>query len=1086
MALVDKARIVAGAACLLFVTLFVCPKRVFCVEPGVASSVDVYWKSTHSIAAPGVTSVIVLDEEIAHAELGNEVITFAGLSRGQTVALAYVNGAPVSIVVNVIEHPMKVIPPSLLRRESELAHGTIGSDFQISNSGGNNNYALFDSFSWSQRVGDTSFDTTSQFETNNQFGGHTVNLRTGNIAYRTPGFALSLVDFSQSLTGETGEDRINQFSAPGGAGLRGASLSLYRGKNEFSVFGGTTIPYYFLALNATRDVAAFTFHRKLNERVSFFSGTSYLNIPVNVVNTLQRRDYVMQNAGGSLRLTKNLLLGAQGGISNDGKMARGDISYNNFRFSGYASSIFASQTFPLSQIQSLFSGTSNTRAGYSYRLSSRLTQGLYYDHTEVTPGLVYRYQGSSDYLSPNVGVRISRGEAVNFGYTYSRNSGGFTSTTATGNRYDVSLSSQITQRIANNAQATIGSIQDPLQITSEDRFTVRDSISLPIKSQTLLLGVEHDRVNPSLISKLNQELSLLSPALQAQFQANPSAFIDSSNFPPEVKALLAAQQPIGTTVSAAANLAIGSKLHLNPTVSFTYGTNGSQQNNWTQSVGYSLNYQFRPTLQFRSSLSNVYLFDNRQANLVRTTIFTFGFLKTFTAAPGAMLLHRERVIEGRVFRDMNINGAYNVGEPGLAGVEVRLEDGQAAITDAQGRFKFPSVSADQHEVSLALTQFHQPVRMTTRSEVEADLIQQRIAAVNFGILDFARLMGSVYNDLRFDNQRQPDSRGMGNIELLLDDGKTLRKIETSGSGDFEIDNVSPGDYKLSLNASSLPANYVAPIDSIAVHVSPVSTVVKDIPMQALRSISGRVLLRVPTELTSAASSTARLKQPLANTSQPENEKEEMIPVAGVQVTAGPSTVTTDKDGTFLLRNLPAGDLKVSIRPVRAVPDGINIPTGSLKLPAEPVQIQGATIVVSNADLLPYLTDATLQAPTAHARQAIASAYNRAHDRAKQQPSVAVSNATPKAPLPAKIVPALPSSGAQNGNVARALVPVPAPAPAQTSRPATIAPPVARGAQQNDISYDAVNRAICSSMPSLGEAAQCFNQLKRNAATTPQK
>src|SRR2546430_10636043 len=55
-----------------------------------------------------------------------------------------------------------------------------------------------------------------------------------------------------------------------------------------------------------------------------------------------------------------------------------------------------------------------------------------------------------------------------------------------------------------------------------DRLTIRDSISLPIKSQTLLLGVEHDRVNPSLISKLNQELSLLSPALQAEFLANPS------------------------------------------------------------------------------------------------------------------------------------------------------------------------------------------------------------------------------------------------------------------------------------------------------------------------------------------------------------------------------------------------------------------------------------------------------------------------------------------------------------------------------------------------------------------------------------
>ena len=1081
----NKPKVVAGAACLLLALILVFPPPIFSVEPVVVSSVDVYWKSIHSIAAPGVTSVVVLDEEIAHAELGNEVITFAGLSRGETVALAYVNGAPVSIVVHVIEHPIKIIPPSLLRRESELAHGTLGSDFQISNSGGTSNYTLFDSFSWSQQVGDNRLDAVSQFENNNQFGGHAVNLRTGSIAYRTSGFALNLVDFSQSLTGETGEDRINQFSAPGGAGLRGASLSLYRGKNEFSFFGGTTIPYYFLALNASRDAAGFIFHRKQNERLSFFSGTSYLNIPVNVGTALQRRDYVMQNAGASFRLTKGLLLGAQGGISNDGKMGRADVSYTNFRFSGYASSIFASQTFPLSQIQSLFSGTSNTRAGFNYRLSSRLSQGLYYDHTDVTPGLIYRYKGSSDYLSPNMGFRISRGEAVYFAYTYSRNSGGFTATTATGDRYDVSLSSQITQRIANTAQATIGSIQDPLQITSEDRLTVRDSISLPIKTQTLLLGVEHDRVNPSLVSKLNQELSLLSPVLQAQFQANPSAFIDSSNFPPEVKALLAAQQPKGTTVSAAANLAIGSKLHLNPSLSFTYGSNATQQNNWTQSVGYSLNYQFRPTLQFRSSLSNVYLFDSRQTNLVRTTIFTFGFLKSFTAAPASMLLHRERVIEGRVFRDMNINGAYNIGEPGLEGVEVRLEDGQAALTDAQGRFKFASVSTDQHQVSLALTQFHLPVRMTTRAEVEADLIQQRIAAVNFGILDFARLMGSVYNDLRFDNHRQPDSRGMGSIELLLDDGKTVRKIETGGSGDFQIDNVTPGDYKLSLNPASLPANYIGPVEAIPIHISPVSTVIEEFPLRALRSISGRVLLKAQDELSGSSAKPPKKNQTTSQRDAEKSGEAEMIPVAGAQVTAGPSTATTDKDGKFLLRNLPAGDLSVSIKPVQPLPHGINIPTGTVKLPAEPLQIQGATIIITNAELLPYLTDDVLRAPTAGAQQAITSAYTHVRERIKELPPRAV------APSPvAQAKPALPAKiGKEVGSSAPLATVVPAPAQLsskkQTSNPSTAEPTTARRGQ-NAISYDEVNRAICESMPSVGEIAQCFRQMKQNATTEPRR
>src|SRR5215813_2105597 len=111
------------AVCLLLSALLVCAPKSLALEPIVPSSIDVYWQSTRTIAAPGVTSVIVLDEDIAHAQLGNDTIEFAGLSRGETVALAYVDGKPFSIVVHVIPHPLKVVPPSLQRRQSEFAHG---------------------------------------------------------------------------------------------------------------------------------------------------------------------------------------------------------------------------------------------------------------------------------------------------------------------------------------------------------------------------------------------------------------------------------------------------------------------------------------------------------------------------------------------------------------------------------------------------------------------------------------------------------------------------------------------------------------------------------------------------------------------------------------------------------------------------------------------------------------------------------------------------------------------------------------------------------------------------------------------------
>src|SRR5207302_3901925 len=158
-------------------------------------------------------------------------------------------------------------------------------------------------------------------------------------------------------------------------------------------------------------------------------------------------------------------------------------------------------------------------------------------------------------------------------------------------------------------------------------------------------------------------------------------------------------------------------------------------------------------------------------------------------------------------------------------------------------YKFSGVSAGEHEVSLSLAQFGEPVRMTTRSQVPVDMIRSRIAVADFGVINFARLMGSVFNDLRFEGQRQPDSKGISEVHLILDDGKHQRTIVTEGNGEYEIDNVAPGDYNIAVDGGSVPANYAVTNDVFHVYVSPVSTVTQDVPVRALRSISGRVLLK---------------------------------------------------------------------------------------------------------------------------------------------------------------------------------------------------------------------------------------------------
>src|SRR5262249_28082275 len=153
------------------------------------------------------------------------------------------------------------------------------------------------------------------------------------------------------------------------------------------------------------------------------------------------------------------------------------------------------------------------------------------------------HAGNSDYLSPGFAMRLNKRDSMNLTYTFSRNTGGFTNLSTTGNRFSASFNSQFTPRLSNNAQIDIGSVQDPLQLNSEARFAFRDGVSFPVKHGNMMAGFNYERSNPSLVQKLNQELGLLSLALQPLFLQNPVSFVESGNLPPEVRAILESQHP---------------------------------------------------------------------------------------------------------------------------------------------------------------------------------------------------------------------------------------------------------------------------------------------------------------------------------------------------------------------------------------------------------------------------------------------------------------------------------------------------------------------------------------------------------------
>src|SRR5579863_2886845 len=224
-------------------------------QNSIPSLVEVYWQSSKTVVAPGLTNLIVLDQDIAQAETGYDTVKFFGVERGETVALGYVNGKPVSMRVRVIQRPLPVISPGSLRRQEELAQGTVSSAVQTASSNGNTTVSLLNGFSWSQLAGnDGRFDFNSQVEDDSFGGGHDFNLRTASAVYRDPRLEVHAIDFNANLIGGGPQQGLSSYSFSDYIALRGAEIDLNSGNNHYAVFAGTTLPFYFLSLGATRDV----------------------------------------------------------------------------------------------------------------------------------------------------------------------------------------------------------------------------------------------------------------------------------------------------------------------------------------------------------------------------------------------------------------------------------------------------------------------------------------------------------------------------------------------------------------------------------------------------------------------------------------------------------------------------------------------------------------------------------------------------------------------------------------------------------------------------------------------------------------
>jgi hypothetical protein len=160
-------------------------------------------------------------------------------------------------------------------------------------------------------------------------------------------------------------------------------------------------------------------------------------------------------------------------------------------------------------------------------------------------------------------------------------------------------------------------------------------------------------------------------------------------------------------------------------------------------------------------------------------------------------------IEGWVFNDANLNGAFDVGELGVEGVKMRLEDNSTVTTDKNGHYQFPAVSAGKHVVSLEARRI--PATYTfLGSETLAVEVQRRgTARVDFPFVRGASIRGRVLAEPQGKGKAAFEAGGVPDVLVILQPGDL--NTYTDSEGYFAFEGVIPKTYQVSLDPQTLPA-----------------------------------------------------------------------------------------------------------------------------------------------------------------------------------------------------------------------------------------------------------------------------------------
>ena len=173
-----------------------------------------------------------------------------------------------------------------------------------------------------------------------------------------------------------------------------------------------------------------------------------------------------------------------------------------------------------------------------------------------------------------------------------------------------------------------------------------------------------------------------------------------------------------------------------------------------------------------------------------------------------------------VFEDLDADGIQDANEPGISGVEVKLQDPSGTtlnttITDGSGMYMFSGLTPGDYKVMFTQPSGFDavsPFQAGNNPAVDSDanpsngLMSDVVTlaggefneTIDAGFYKFAKLGDFVFEDLDKDGIQDSNEPGIAGAQVKLQDpsGQTLATTTTDGNGMYMFSGLTPSDYKV--------------------------------------------------------------------------------------------------------------------------------------------------------------------------------------------------------------------------------------------------------------------------------------------------